>query len=139
MSGAKQSQSVQGGRFVVVGIGFMEAPHGVTVRQVPGPLVLPFGVQDLHRREVRTLPVCTRLRGTLLGSGAEAGQGDAASHGVLLLPNRMVVGHGLSPIGHGEIRLSGLGSLEGLGGVLVLEAVHEENATDERGVRIGRA
>ena len=37
MSGAKQSQSVQGGRFVVVGIGFMEAPHGITVNAVcPG-------------------------------------------------------------------------------------------------------
>ena len=58
---------------------------------------------------------------------------------VLLHPDRVVVRERLAPVRHREVRVEALRLLEGLAGVLVLEAVEHEEAAQERLLRLGRA
>ena len=50
---------------------------------------------------------------------------------ILLAPQRMVVGHRLAPVGHGEVRIDRLHLDERLARILVLEAVQQQHRADE--------
>ncbi len=54
-------------------------------------------------------------------------------------PQRMVVAHGLAPVGHREIGIELLRLLEGQGGFVELEAMQFLHALDEAGLRCGGA
>ncbi len=63
--------------------------------------------------------------------GAQALQDAPRGLGVLIEPERLVVGHGLSPVGHGERGIDALGFLEFEDGLLVREVVQRRHAPEK--------
>jgi hypothetical protein len=135
---AHEGEGMEGKHFRVVGMGRGEASHGLGVRAVARRLV-PAPEQDLDRREEAPLAVGPRLPGPRLGRRAKPLQDLAGLLRVLVEPERLVVGHGLAPVGQGEAGIDSLRFQEGLDGVLVLEVVERGHAAQERGLRGGRA
>ena len=58
---------------------------------------------------------------------------------ILMAPERLVVRHRLTPIGHGEPRVDFLGLAERLVGLLVLETVQGGHAAQKGRLRLGRS
>src|SRR5690606_41568996 len=62
----------------------------------------------------------------------ETGEDFGGGGAVLLHPDRVVVRHGLAPVGHGEVGVEALRLAEGVAGLVVLEGVEEQEAAEER-------
>ncbi len=133
--GAPQDrQRVEGARLHVRGMGGRQPGHRAHVRRVPLRLG-SLAVQDVERREVRRLPLGGRPRPPCRRRGRVAGQRGQRRLLVLLPPERVVVGHRLAPVRHGEVRVLLLSRPKGERRILELEGMEEEDALDEVGLR----
>jgi hypothetical protein len=135
--GSDQRQGVEARHFEVVRPALVELPHGLGVG-AGAVALLPFAVQGLDRGEPAPLPVIARFRRPGLGRGAEALQGLPGRVHVLLTPDRVVVGQGLAPVGQSEPRLGLLRLPEGVGGLVVPEAVQGRDPAQKVGLRLRR-
>src|SRR5439155_25584108 len=100
---------------------------------------LPGSEQGLDRPQVGLLADRFRLSGARLRRRGQAEQDLPPLARVLIAPEGLVAGHGLPPVGHGEVAVDRLGLAESLHGVLVLEVVEGGHAAQEGRLRRGRA
>ena len=135
---AHEREGEEGPHVRVVGIRLGEPPHLHGVRLIPRRAV-PASEQDLDRPQIALLAIGLRLRGARIRRRAQAEQDLARHLRVLVEPEGLVVGHGFSPVGHGEVAIDALGLAEGLHGVLVLEIVEGGHSAEEGRLRGRRA
>ncbi len=135
---AQQRHCVEGGGLVVVRILRVQAAHGVGVGEVARPLVA-VAVQHLQRPQVVFLALGSCLSEPRLRCRAQPAQRSQRRLTVLLLPDRMVVSHRLAPVGEREVGVELLSLAKSLGGVGILEAVQQQNASQEGLLRSRRA
>ncbi len=136
---AEQRQRIEGADLVVVGILRIQPRHRVRVGDVARQFVARAEVEHLHRLEQRLL-----LRQLGLGQPRLVRRRELVERGlrlgdVLLRPQRMVVAHGLAPVGHGEVRVDLLGLLERQGRLVELEVVQGLHSGEKGLLRRGRA
>ena len=115
-----------------------QALHGARVGRV-APGLGTVAVQDLDGIQIRSLPGRGSLGAPGLARRAQTKQARARGVHVLLVPEGMGVRQRLAPIRQGEPGIDALCLPEGARGVLVLEAVQQKHAADERGLSGGRA
>ena len=128
---AEKRERVEGAGVEVVGEVLGQLAHrlGVAVVTV---LLRPLAEQDRQRGEVGALAVAGAF-------GRHAEQGRKRGVAVLALPDRVVVRHRLAPGGRCKAGVYLAGLLECLAGVVVLEAVEQEQSPQKRPLCLGRA
>ena len=134
----EEREGVKDGGFVVVGIAFVDALHGFGV-SVGALIVVEFvgvGVKDGERQDVVAFAggrwVKRASFGEELGALGEVGFAGA-------IPELVVKGHCLSPVGHGAARIF-FGDFRELGvGYFVLEGIQKGNAALELRLDCGSA
>ena len=108
---AKERQGVESLRLDILRVFRRQACHRPRVQGVALVLVtLP--IERFHRSEPATFPLGLCLCPPGVRSGPEPGQRRNRLVPVLLLPDRVIVSHGLAPVGHGESGLDSFGLLE---------------------------
>ncbi len=137
-AGPQNRQPVERGRVEVVRIALVQALHCLRVGAVAVGL-LAVRVELLDRGQIHLLALGRRLRQPPGLRGREALERLARGVAVALLPERVVVRHGLAPVRHREPRIRRLCLAEFLGGVGVLEAVEQQDPPQKGGLRRGRA
>ncbi len=135
LAGPQNREGVEGRRVLILGKPLVEAAHRLRVVPVVGRLV-PLAVKNLDGGQVHPLPLGRRLRQARFRRRGEPFQGLASRAGVLLHPERMVEGHRLAPVSHGEAGLRLLRGAEFLGRVVELEAVEQQSAAQEVALRL---
>ncbi len=127
---AHEREGEEAERLRVLRIRLGERTHLHGVRAIPGRAV-PAPEQDLDRPQVALLAVRLRLHGARFRRRPQPEQDLARHVRILVEPEGLVVGHGLPPVGHGEVAIDALGLAESLHGVLVLEVVEGGHAPQE--------
>ncbi len=138
VGGSEKRQRVECGRFVVVRILLPQAAHRIGVGEVARSLVA-VTVQDIQRAQVVLFAVGRCLGQPRFGRRSQPTQRRQRRLTVLLLPDGMVVRHRLAPVGEGEVGVDALSLAKRLGGVGILEAVEQQNASQEGLLRCRRA
>ena len=110
--------------------------HGGGVKQIALLLVAYSGIENLQGCEVVAFACGFCLGRALLGRLAQLCQYIPARPLIKLVPQRMVVGHRLTPHGHDEIRFQRLRLLESLGGFVVLEQMQQQGSPHEGLLRL---
>ena len=136
--GAHQREGQQALHVGILGMRRRQAPHRLRVRVVALRAV-PASEQHLDGPKKALLAVGPCLRRARLRRRRQPSQGLARLGDVLIEPERLVVGHGFPPVGHGEIAIDALGLAEGLDGVFVLEVMKGGHAAQEGGLRRSRS
>jgi hypothetical protein len=127
---AEQGQRVKKLDFVVLGIGRSQLLHGAHVG--PVALFLAAGpVQQLQRGDEALFAGDGSSGAARLGRGAQLAQCRSAGLKVLLVPDRVVPGHRLAPVGHGEIRIERLRLEKTLTGIRIFEEMQQQHALDK--------
>ena len=86
------------------GITLMQACHVGHVFEI-ALLLGPIAIQSLNGAEIKLLPIRGSLQLPGRGRGAESGQNFQCRVTVLLMPNAVILGHCLAPVGHGKARI----------------------------------
>ena len=134
----QQRQGMQRGGVEVVRIALLHPRHRRLVCLVacrPGALA----VQRFDRGEVSALARCLAAGDSGLGGTRQAQKRGSGGGGIVLAPERMIVGQRLAPVRHGERRVQPLRLPKGVGRVIVLEAVQEREPAEECRLRLGGA
>ncbi len=134
----EHGQCIKEGSLVIVWVRFVEAAHGLLVCEIAGRLVART-VKNFERSEVGLLARGWGACGARSRSGSEPSENASSRSRILGIPDALVVGHRLAPVGHGKVRLEGLRLLELLQCVEVAEAVQPGDALQEMGLRLGCA
>ena len=137
VAGAQDGQGVERLGLQIRREGGGEPAHGLHVERVPLGLAGSGrrggrAVQHVHGPQVAPLPLGGGSVGPGLGRGGVAAQGHPGGVRVLLAPERVVVRHGLAPVGQREARVGPLRPAELFGRIFELEGVEQEHALEER-------
>ena len=130
VTGAEQRQGVKGGRVEIVGIGLHQALRRLGVGEIARQL-LAVAVEDLDRFEVGLLARCGRRGAPRFGSRRQLPERLTGGVQILLVPQRVIVGHRFAPGGHCEAGLDLARFLKSLARVDVLEAVQRQEPFEE--------
>jgi len=121
---------------VVFGVEPGELLHGRDVERVAFGLGAFAAVEDLDSGEVGPLAGIFDQCCPSLWCRREFVERCLAGWDVELVPDGMIVSHGLAPVRHDEGRVDLFGGLKGLRRVVVLEEVKEQETADEGGLRL---
>ena len=135
---AEQRDAIQHLGLAVRREGRDQALHGLRVCRVPRGL-RAVAVEHFDGVEVLLLAERGRLGPPRLRRGAKPLEHGPGGGAVLFVPDRVRVRERLAPVGQGESRVDPLRLAERLGRVPILEAVQQQDATDERCLRRGGA
>ena len=95
--------------------------------------------EGLHTAEIEFFPLRGGFGEPSLWRGRQAVEDLAGGRDIFLVPHRMILRHGFTPKGQGEIRSNLLGLAEVLGSIVVFEVVELRQAAEEVGLRGGGA
>ena len=130
LAGAEQGEPVEGRRVEIVRVLLVQPPHRLRIRPVALGL-RALGVERLDGIQVQLFALRGRFRETPLRRRRQPVESLDGRVAVALHPERVVVRHGLAPVGHGEARVFLLGFSKRFRGVCVFETVKEQDAPEE--------
>jgi len=87
--------------------------------------------EGLHGAEVKFFTLCGSFAEPSLWHGRQAVKDLARGGDIFLVPHRMILRHGFTPKGQGEVRSDLLGLAEVLGSIFVFEVVELRQAAEK--------
>src|SRR5262249_43390341 len=132
----KQRERVERRRLVVIRVRARKLAHPIRVRAIARGFCT-VAEEPFDGVEISLLAIGWRLRLTVRARRRQPPERRAGLVHVLVVPERLVVAHRLAPVRQGESGVEALRLPERGDRIVVLEAVKQQHAADER--RLGRS
>jgi hypothetical protein len=128
---AQQRQGIEELRFVVFRPGVGQLAHRLGVAGVAFGLAAGAAVENLNGAEPGAFAWIGNALGAGFRCGCKFGQSCLASLDVQFIPDRMIEGHRLSPVGHDKTGVRFFRGDERTGGIVVFKKMQQEQAAHE--------